>query len=157
MSDMENETEAVGGDSAASDTVRAAQGLGIIGLTYNWLAESINLVGTVLMPERATALVPPLFEFPFDPGGLLPVLWPVLYCVFVGFVCYILIVRVCERRWVRETYVIGDCIQLNPFGLVFCFLKIVSVWVLRPICRWRYYIICIPIWICVVVWVWRLF
>ena len=157
MSDIEHEGDSAGGDSAASDTVRAAQGLGIIGVTYNWLAESVNLLAGVLMPARETGLLPLLFDFPLNPGHLFPFLWPLWYCIIIGFICYLLIAWVCERRWVKRTYVIGECVQINPFGFFFCFWKIVTVWVLVIICRWRYWIICIPIWICFVVWIWRWF
>lgn len=144
MSDIGHEDDSATDDSAASDTVRAAQGLGIIGLTYNWLAESVNLVAGVLMPARETALLPGLFDFPFSPGHLFPFLWPLWYCILVGFVCYLLIAWVCERHWVKRTYLIRECVQVNPFGFFFCFWKIVTVWVLVIICRWRYWIICIP-------------
>lgn len=143
--------------SSFQDTVHAAQGLGVIALTYNWLAEAVNLIGNLLMPDRTSALIPPLFDFPLDPGFLWPVLWPVWHCVIVGFITYVLIERVCRAEWVKRTYVIRECVQVNPFGIVFCFLKVVSVWVLVVICRWRYHIVSIPIWICFLVWIWRLF
>lgn len=145
------------GQNAFKDTVHAAQGLGAIALTYNWLAESVNLLGSVFMAERG-ALLPGFFDFPFGPGLLFPgYWWPLWHCIFVGFFTYVILRWVCQREWVRVTYVIRDCIQPNPFGIFFCFWKIVSVWVLRIICRWRYHIISIPIWICFVVWVWRWF
>lgn len=151
MSEVEEKSQ-----SAFDDTVHAVQGLGVLALTYNWLAESANLVTGLLSPEKGD-LLPLLFRFPLEPGHLFPFLWPFLYCVLVGFITYILIIKVCELKWVKRKYVVADCIQFNPFGLIFCFIKIICVWFLVWICRYLIYIICIPIWICFFVWIWRFF
>ncbi len=153
MADMEK-----GEHSATMDTVHAVQGFGAIALTYNWLAESVNLLASVLIPKLDGPLLPGVFEFPIGIGPLFPpIWWPIWYCILVGFITYVVIRWVCERRWVARTYLIRECIQVNPFGVIICFFKFVTVWVLKIICRWVAYIISIPIWICFVIWVWRLF
>lgn len=146
------------GRFGTTDTVHAVQGLGAIALTYNWLAESVNLLAGLIVPRLEGPLLPGLFEFPIGVGPLFPpILWPIWHCILVGFITYVVIRWVCERQWVARTYVIRECLQPNPFGVIFCFLKIVTHWILVIICRWVVYIISIPIWICFIIWVWRLF
>jgi len=163
MANSENEKEGFitdqgeGGHSAFIDTVHAAQGLGVIAVTYNWLAQFINQLGGLFMPDGLGVIVPPLFDFPLNPGLLFPVLWPIWHCIIIGFFTYIVIRWVCERKWIKVTYTIKECWQINPFGIIFCILKVVTVWFVVIICRWRYYIISVPIWFCFIIWVWRLF
>ena len=144
--------------SVVQDTVHAVQGFGAIALAYNWVAASISMVAATFAPERESPLLPGLFDFPLDIGPLFPpIWWPIWHCIIVGFITYTVIRWVCERRWVARTYVIRECIQINPFGMIICFLKFVTHWVLVIICRWLVYIISIPIWVCFIVWVWRFF
>lgn len=153
MSDTEKQEQAI-----AQDTVNAVQGFAVIALTYNWIVASINLVVATLAPTRESPLLPELFEFPIGIGPLFPpVWWPIWHCIIVGFITFLVIRWVCERRWVARTYVIRECVQINPFGMIICFFKIVTHWILVIICRWLVYIISIPIWVCFIVWVWRLF
>ena len=142
--------------SVAEDTVHAVVGWGAIGLTYNWLAHFVNLLANAFL-MRETPVLPMLFDYPLAGGHLFPIFWPIWYCVIIGFITYVVIRWVCERQWVKVTYVLRYCWQINPFGIIFCVFKVVSVWILQIICRWRYYVICIPIWFCFLIWVWRLF
>lgn len=144
------------GHSAFEDTVHAAQGLGVMALTYNWLADFINLLGSVFGRE---SLLPPLVNFDSIFGGLFPwpVLWPIWRCIIIGFITYVIIRWVCERKWVAVTVNFARCWQINPFGIIFCIIKSITLWFVVIICRWRYYIISVPIWFCFIIWIWRLF
>ena len=146
------------GHSAARDTVHAAQGLGVIALTYNWLAEFVNMLASTFMAGEGNML-PLLFGFHDMFGAVFPwpFFWPFWYCIFLGFITYVVIRWVCERKWVAVTVSIKHCWQVNPFGVIFCIIKMVTLWVLVIVCRWRYYIICVPIWVCFLIWIWRWF
>jgi len=144
------------GHSVAEETAHAVAGWGAIALTYNWLAHFVNLLAGALMPGREQ-IAPMLFDYPLAGGHLFPIFWPVLVCILVGFITYIVLRLVCSFEWVKATYVIAHCWRINPFGIIFCVFKVISVWILRIVCRWVAYIIAVPIWFCFVIWIWRLF
>jgi len=82
----------------------------------------------------------------YDPSNILKLL-------FVGFALHVLNNWISKHQKVDQKRTFRDGLQINPFGVIFNALNVILRPVVAFLIKWSNYIIAIPIWISLTIWV----
>lgn len=115
-------------------------------LVYNLIVGALGSVYSLFSETRLPFLKP---LFTIDVPIQHPIFRPIITCLIVWWIVYILVRRICHLEWVLTPIVIMDCFK-RGWLFIFCIPRVIFVWCLRWVCRWVVIFVHIPVILCVI-------